>query len=134
MSRKRSRGGKGPRPSQWGGPAVALTGNQLTLLEAMVLSDYGEVDETDAEAVQTWTWDAVEGLPVASRGGVVSRAHAAGLVVSWSDPLANRGPDGDDFTGDESTVTLTDLGYRSLRAVRPDLLPVPLGGWPRRLK
>jgi hypothetical protein len=90
---------------------VTLTEYQYTLLDGIARSDFAE--GLDGAAKSTYVWDACDGIPKASRGGVLAKAGEAGLIVyqeSW---------DRINFVKtDTSTVGFTQLGWDSYVAAR----------------
>lgn len=78
--------------------ADAPTAYQIELLEGIDTSDYDR---------PVWLWSAVEGIPEASRGGVVAKAVEAGLVHV---DVARKAED--------STIDMTPKGEAALAAHR----------------
>ena len=82
---------------------TTLTPKQLTLLEGIAVSQYQS--EWNPVGYAIWTWDAVDGLPKKSAGGVVSQAAKAGLITSFIEP-----------NPEDNSVALTEKGWLALLA------------------
>ena len=89
-----------------------LTANQINLLIATCTDEYldGEHPLTDGNG-NSWAWSCLDWAPEVSRGGITSRAVAAGLIWHNQDTDRRNGK-----VIDASTLGITQAGWDAICA------------------
>jgi len=91
---------------------MTLTANQVSLLLNVVTDQYldGAHPLTDGNG-SSWAWSVCDGFAQASRGGIISRAVAAGLIWHQEDSERRNGR-----IEDASTIGITKAGWEAICA------------------